>query len=111
MHPQRLSFLEQRKRALWLLTAVFASLVFLLCPLSRGQAVSATLLGNVTDDTGAAVPNAPVQILEGATGIGHAGVTNESGNFTFPDLTPGTYSVSVESKGFKKETREKWIWW
>jgi hypothetical protein len=106
MHPQRLSFLELPKRAPWLLPAVFASLVFLLCPLSRGQAVSATLLGNVTDDTGAAVPNAPVQILEGATGIGHAGVTNESGNFTFPDLTPGTYSVSVESKGFKKETRE-----
>ena len=32
-------------------------------------------------------------------------MTNESGNFTFPNLTPGNYTVSVESKGFKKETR------
>jgi hypothetical protein len=87
------------------LAAVLGFLVLLLTPLSRGQAVSATLLGNVTDNTGASVPNAEVQILESATGIPHAGVTNESGNFTFPDLTPGTYTVSVESKGFKKETR------
>jgi hypothetical protein len=67
--------------------------------------VSATLLGTVTDNTGATVPNAQLQILESSTGIAHAGVTNESGNFTFPDLTPGNYTVSVESKGFKKETR------
>ena len=106
MHQQTHSFLELPRRAPWVLSAVLASLAFLLTPLSRGQAVSATLLGNVTDNTGAAVPNAPVQILESATGISHAGVTNESGNFTFPDLTPGTYSVTVQSQGFKKETRD-----
>ncbi len=105
MHQQIHSSWELPRRAPWLLTAILASLVLLLAPLSRGQAVSATLLGTVTDDTGAAVPNAQLQILESSTGIAHAGVTNESGNFTFPDLTPGTYTVSVESKGFKKETR------
>ena len=105
MHQQIHSSWELPRRAPWLLTAILASLVLLLAPLSRGQAVSATLLGNVTDDTGAAVPNAQLQILESSTGIAHAGVTNESGNFTFPDLTPGNYTVSVESKGFKKETR------
>ena len=105
MHQQLHSSWELPSRAPWLLTAILASLVLLLAPLSRGQAVSATLLGTVTDDTGAAVPNAEVQILESSTGIAHAGVTNESGNFTFPDLTPGNYTVSVESKGFKKETR------
>jgi hypothetical protein len=106
MHQQIHSSWELLRRAPWLLTAILASLVLLLAPLSRGQAVSATLLGNVTDNTGAAVPNAQLQILETGTGIAHAGVTNESGNFTFPDLTPGNYTVSVESKGFKKETRE-----
>jgi hypothetical protein len=89
-----------------MLSVVLASLIFLLSPHSWGQAVSATLLGNVTDNTGASVPNAEIQILESATGIAHSGVTNESGNFTFPDLTPGTYAVSIESKGFKRETRE-----
>jgi Carboxypeptidase regulatory-like domain len=105
MHQQIHSSWELPRRAPWLLTAILASLVLLLAPLSRGQAVSATLLGTVTDNTGATVPNAQVQILESSTAIAHAGVTNESGNFTFPDLTPGNYTVSVESKGFKKETR------
>ena len=106
MQKQRCSFREFRNGAPWLLIAALAFLILLVAPHSRGQAVSATLLGNVTDNTGAAVPNANVQILEGATGIAHAGVTNESGNFTFPDLTPGTYSVSVQAPGFKKETRD-----
>ena len=38
--------------------------------------------------------------------VRHTSLTNESGNFTFPDLPSGTYSVSVAAKGFKKETRE-----
>ncbi len=86
-------------------SAVFVLLAFLISPHARGQAVSATLLGTVADSTGAAVPNANLQILENATAITHTGVTNESGNYTFPDLTPGTYSVNVEANGFKKETR------
>ncbi|HEY2017478.1 MAG TPA: carboxypeptidase regulatory-like domain-containing protein [Bryobacteraceae bacterium] len=74
-------------------------------PIASGQAVSATLLGTVVDNTGAAVPNASIQIVENATSISHAGVTNESGNYTFPDLPPGTYSISATAPGFKRETR------
>src|SRR6202167_4504433 len=106
MQDKRHSLLGLPKRTPWMLSAVLASLAFLLSPQARGQAVSATLLGNVTDNTGAAVSNATVQILESATGIPHTGKTNGDGLFTFPDLTPGTYTVSVESPGFKKETRE-----
>jgi hypothetical protein len=105
MQDKRRSLWGLPRRAPWVLCAVFASLIFLLSPHGWGQAVSATLLGAVTDNTGAVVPNAQVQILESATGIQHAGVTNESGNFTFPDLTPGTYTVTAESQGFKKVTR------
>ncbi|MGB3628837.1 MAG: carboxypeptidase-like regulatory domain-containing protein, partial [Terracidiphilus sp.] len=72
---------------------------------SWGQAVSATLVGTVTDNTGAIVPRASVDILENATGIKHTDITNASGNYSFPDLTPGTYAVTVSSPGFKKETR------
>jgi hypothetical protein len=74
-------------------------------PAIWGQAVSATLVGTVTDNTGAVVPKANVTILENATGIEHAGQSNESGNFTFPDLTPGAYTVTVAAQGFKKERR------
>jgi hypothetical protein len=71
-----------------------------------GQAVNATLLGTVTDSSGAAVAGAKVVATEASTGLIHESVTNESGNYTFPDLHPGPYLVTVEAKGFKKETRE-----
>src|SRR5579883_2502171 len=69
------------------------------------QAVNATLLGTITDASGAIVPNAKVTITEQQTGIGHNETTNASGFFTVPNLPPGIYSVSVEASGFKKEVR------
>jgi hypothetical protein len=71
-----------------------------------GQAVNATLLGTVTDATGATVAHAKVSATETSTGETQESTTNESGNYTFPDLLPGPYSVTVEAKGFKKEKRE-----
>jgi Carboxypeptidase regulatory-like domain len=71
-----------------------------------GQAVNGTLLGTITDSSGATVAGAKVTATEVATGLIHESVTNESGNFTFPDMEPGTYSVTAEAKGFKKETHQ-----
>ncbi len=69
------------------------------------QAVNATLLGTVTDVSGAVVPNARVIALETNTNTPHTVQTNESGNYTIPDVAPGTYTVTVEQTGFKKESR------
>jgi hypothetical protein len=71
-----------------------------------GQAVNATLLGTITDSTGATVAGARVTATEVTTGLIHESVTNESGNFTFPDMQPGKYSITAEAKGFKKETHQ-----
>ncbi|MEO7142592.1 MAG: TonB-dependent receptor [Bryobacteraceae bacterium] len=73
---------------------------------SYGQAVNATVLGTVTDITGGAIPNAKVTATATDTDISRTTQTNESGNYTFPDLAPGRYSVTVEVTGFKKETRQ-----
>ena len=81
-------------------------LILSLTPTLFGQAVNGTLLGTVTDATGATVSAAKVTATEVATGLIHESATNESGNYTFPDMTPGVYSVTVETKGFKKETHE-----
>src|SRR4029077_13302137 len=70
-----------------------------------GQAVNATLLGTVTDASGAAVSNAKVTITETNTGITHTSQTNDSGNYVFPDLPPGKYTVIAEQSGFKRESR------
>src|SRR6266576_766053 len=72
---------------------------------SFGQAVNATLLGTISDASGAVVANAKVTITEVNTGVSHSGQANESGNYTFPDLPPGRYEVTAEQSGFKKESR------
>ncbi len=70
------------------------------------QAVNATMLGTVTDSSGAVVPNAKVAITQTQTDAVHNTATNESGNYIIPNLPPGQYSITVEATGFKKETRK-----
>jgi hypothetical protein len=70
-----------------------------------GQAVNATLLGTVTDSSGAAVANAKVLLTETNTGISHTTNTNDSGNYVLPDLPPGTYTITAEQSGFKRASR------
>jgi hypothetical protein len=69
------------------------------------QAVNATLLGTVTDSSGAVVPNAKITITETQTAVNHTAQTNDSGNYIVPNLPPGVYAVVVEATGFKKETQ------
>src|SRR5450432_1039858 len=55
----------------------------------HAQSVSGTLLGTVTDSTGAVVPHAQVIITLTGQDAVHTSVTNDSGNFTEPNLPPG----------------------
>jgi Carboxypeptidase regulatory-like domain len=90
-------------------TAVLAIVVtggLLLAPTpAHAQAVTGTLLGTVTDSSGAGVPGATVTALETQTNTSRTAVTNESGYYIFSSLQNGTYSVDVELQGFKKVVR------
>ncbi len=97
MHEKRRLGLP--KRVPWLPTAALAFLVLMLSPSGWGLAVTATLLGTITDNTGAAVPGANVQVVKTATGITHTSISNESGNYTFPDLSPGGYATQAGIPG------------
>ncbi len=81
------------------------ALFLLLAATMLGQAVNGTLIGTISDTTGASMPNARIVVTEANTGVSRSATTNESGNFSFPDLPPGTYTVNVEQAGFKKTTR------
>ena len=70
-----------------------------------GQAVTATLVGTITDASGAVVISSKVTATETNTGVSRTGSTNESGNYSFPNLPPGTYAVTAEMAGFKKVSR------
>ena len=84
--------------ALLLLAILCASVAF-------SQAVNGTIVGTVTDASGAVIAGAKITLTEINTRIAHTGVTNSSGEFTFPDLPPGTYDVAGEMVGFKKAVK------
>jgi hypothetical protein len=70
------------------------------------QAVSGTIVGTVVDQSGAVVANAQVTMVLTGQNEEHSTVTNESGNFTEPNLAPGTYTVTVAASGFTKLAHE-----
>src|SRR4029077_18662125 len=65
------------------------------------QANFGRILGTVTDQTGAVLPGAAVSILDTERGLARSLTTDESGEYNAPTLTPGTYTVRVEVKGFR----------
>ena len=68
------------------------------------QAVTGTLLGNVTDSSGAAVPGATVTATEIQTNISRTAVTNETGYYIFSSLQNGTYSVRPSCRASRKSS-------
>ena len=62
---------------------------------------SAQLRGTVTDPGGAVVPAAKVLLRDEQTQLERTATTNEEGGFVFAALTPGTFTLRVESAGFK----------
>ena len=81
------------------------SLLIPLGVLAQGETTSA-IGGDVHDPVNAAVPNARVTITSQETGLKRETTTDGAGRFNFPQLTPGTYSVSVEAAGFEPQQND-----
>ena len=64
-------------------------------------AASSVVVGTVTDQSGAAVPGASVKLTNVATGAVQTLTANDSGQYTFPTVTPGTYTVEATKQGFR----------
>ncbi len=94
--------MNQRKLLGLIRGSLAAFCVLLMAQMALGQAVNGTILGTVTDQTGASVANATVTATLTSTGAAHTSATNSSGNYTFPDMQPGTYTITVDANGFKK---------
>jgi hypothetical protein len=78
-------------------------LVAVLAPvLAYGQAnATGAVEGSVTDQTGAVIPGAEVTLRDNATKASWTVPTNQAGHFTFLNLNPGTYEVTVTKQGFR----------
>jgi Carboxypeptidase regulatory-like domain len=84
-----------------LLLSCLASLLFL--SYAVGQNVTAAITGLVTDSSGAVVSGAKVTAENVATGVKTTSDTNEAGVYTIRLLPIGTYTVTVEAKGFARQ--------
>jgi Carboxypeptidase regulatory-like domain/TonB dependent receptor len=69
--------------------------------LTGAQTFRGTILGAVTDSSGAAVPGATVTIKNVDTGLTRTVTTTDDGSFAVPELPIGSYSVTAEKSGFK----------
>jgi hypothetical protein len=87
--------------------ALLILLVLAAAGITYAQAVKASLVGTITDSSGAVVPGARVTITEINTGFTRSMETNESGYYVFGNLDPGSYRVEVEQTGFKKAVRDR----
>src|SRR5262249_21763979 len=65
-----------------------------------GQSERASISGTVTDSSGAVVPGAKVVVTNPATNATLTTMTTESGDYTAPNLSAGSYTVRVEHAGF-----------
>jgi Carboxypeptidase regulatory-like domain/TonB dependent receptor len=67
-----------------------------------GQSGVGTILGTVTDTSGAVIANATVEVTNIATNVTQKTQTTSAGTYNVPYLRPGTYRVTVDTTGFQK---------
>ncbi|MDQ2948453.1 MAG: TonB-dependent receptor, partial [Acidobacteriota bacterium] len=78
-------------------------LILLFAPTLQAQVVNATLIGIVTDPSGATVAGARVTAINTGTNVAHEAQADSDGVYTIPALAPGEYRLEVAQPGFKKQ--------
>src|SRR5580765_902659 len=86
-----------RRRRFFLMLSVLMSMFAI-----QAFAQDATLVGTVTDSSGAVVPNAAITITNKATGQVRKLTTNDTGQYVASALPIGSYDVRVQATGFSQ---------
>src|SRR5919199_181599 len=94
-------------RLRFMLLTLFGVLVFASMPATtRAQVLYGSLVGNVTDPNGSAVPDAKVEITNMATGDVSTVTTDARGAYSLNDLQVGVYKVAISRTSFKTTVKE-----
>ena len=91
------------KAARWLGCAL--AILFIGVP-AFSQGSAGRILGTVTDQSGGVVAGATVSVVDTERGVTRTLTTDDAGEYNAPNLTPGTYTVRAEAKGFKRIERQ-----
>jgi hypothetical protein len=80
---------------------VLFTVLFLMTGVLMGQTYRGAIAGSVADSSGAAVADASVKVVNKGTGLARTQNTPTAGDFNFPDLAPGLYTITVSKQGFQ----------
>ena len=100
-----MSMLCMRRRSTPLLLPGAAVCLLLANGPAHAQMSTGTILGQVTDPTGAVVPGAKVTATNVDTSSSRSGTTNAEGSYRFPAMPVGNYRIEVSKQGFKTVQR------
>lgn len=73
--------------------------------LSFSQSATTSLRGTITDPTGALVPGARITIVDKSKGATFSAAADNTGNYTFPQLSPAKYTITVSASGFGDQSK------
>ncbi len=92
-------------------TATLVVAVVILASISRlyAQSTAGEVAGTVMDSSGAVVPGATVTLTNTGTQIAKTITSNDSGNYVFVNVQPGTYELQVELSGFKTTKTQPFV--
>src|ERR1019366_7306894 len=93
-------------RVLFLILLLTGSLMIFPPRMSAQGETTSAIVGQVADPTGAAIPAAVVTVTNHETGLKRIAKTDDAGQFNFPQLKPGMYSVKVEAAGFASQQND-----
>jgi hypothetical protein len=94
-----------RSQSLWVTALVLLLTLGGSAASLEAQVLYGSLVGNVTDESGAAVPGATVTVTHKETGASREAVADSTGAYRFANLQSGTYTVTVKLEGFRQFTR------
>jgi hypothetical protein len=74
--------------------------------LVRAQVLYGSLTGTIIDASGGALAGVKIDALNTATGVDKQAITDERGTYTFNDLQPGTYKITISAPAFATAVRD-----
>jgi hypothetical protein len=82
------------------------SCIFLSASLALAQTATTSLRGTVKDPSGALVPGAKVTLVDATNGQTFADTANSGGLYSFPQIHPATYTITVSASGFGNQSKK-----
>jgi Carboxypeptidase regulatory-like domain len=98
--------LDSSRTRLSVLSLALVAALAMLISSALGQTTTGRLLGRVADPTGAVVTGVNVTLTNQATGVSQTRPTNANGDYNFVEVQPGTYTVTFQAVGFKKNVQK-----